>query len=125
MTFQLSHGIVPRKAIQAIPKLGAPVVRDVLTLAEYESFREAPPTWRDRLLAKIHLAVEVNRIRQERLQAEQRLKRLGRAYVDCLYSDDDYKREKRSLEDPIAGLVVPRVDSAKEAGTLLEDLPSL
>ena len=53
MTFQLSHGIVPRKAIQAIPKLGAPVVRDVLTLAEYESFRDALPTWRDRLLAKI------------------------------------------------------------------------
>ncbi len=116
MTFQLSHGIVPRKAIQAIPKLGAPVVRDVLTLAEYESFRDALPTWRDRLLAKIHLAGEVNRIRQERL---------GRAYVDGLYSNDDYKREKRSLEDSIAGLVVPRVESAKEAGKLLEDLPSL
>ncbi|MCI0898002.1 MAG: recombinase family protein, partial [Chloroflexi bacterium] len=73
----------------------------------------------------IHLADEVNRIGQERLQAEQRLKRLGRTYVDGLYSDDDYKREKRSLEDSIAGLVVPGVDSAKEAGELLEDLPAL
>ena len=62
---------------------------------------------------------------QERLQTEQRLKRLGRAYVDGLYSDDDYKREKHSLEDSIAGLVVPLVDAAKEAGELLEDLPSL
>ena len=84
-----------------------------------------PDAWMDRVLAKIHLADEVNRIGQERLQAEQRLKRLGRAYVDGLYSDDDYKREKRSLEDSIAGLVVPGVDSAKEAGELLEDLPGL
>ena len=62
---------------------------------------------------------------QERLQAEQRLKRLGRAYVDGLYSDDDYKREKHSVEDSIAGLVVPLVDTAKEAGEPLEALPSL
>jgi len=84
-----------------------------------------PDAWMDRVLAKIHLADEVNRIGQERLQAEQRLRRLGRAYVDGLYSDDDYKREKRSLEDSIAGLVVPGVDSAKEAGELLGDLPAL
>ena len=44
-------------------------------------------------------------IGQERLQAEKRLKRLGRAYVDGLYSDDDYMREKCSLQDSIAGLV--------------------
>ena len=67
----------------------------------------------------------VQGIGQERLQAEQRLKRLGRAYVDGLYSDDDYKREKHSLEDSIAGLVVPGVDTAKEAGEPLEALPSL
>ena len=84
-----------------------------------------PEAWMDRVLAKIHLADEVNRIGQERLQAEQRLRRLGRAYVDGIYSDDDYRREKRSLEESIAGLVVPGVDSAKEAGELLEDLPAL
>ena len=84
-----------------------------------------PDVWMDRVLAKIHLADEVNRIGQERQQAEQRLQRLGRAYVDGLYSDDDYRREKRSLEDSIAGLVVPGVDSAKEAGELLGDLPAL
>ena len=59
------------------------------------------------------------------MKPEQRLKRLGRAYVDGLYPDDDYRREKRSLEEYIAGLVVPGVDSAKEAGELLEDLPAL
>ncbi|MDA0264905.1 MAG: zinc ribbon domain-containing protein [Chloroflexi bacterium] len=84
-----------------------------------------PEAWMDRVLAKIHLADEVNRIGQERLQTEQRLMRLGKAYVDGLYSDDDYRREKRSLEEMLAGLVIPGVDSAKEAGRLLEDLPAL
>ena len=54
MTFQPEPGIVLRqKAIQAIPDLDAPLVRDVLTQAEYEAFRDALPTWRDRLIAMI------------------------------------------------------------------------
>ena len=71
-----------------------------------------PEAWMDRVLAKIHLADEVNRIGQERLQTEQRLKRLGRAFVDGLYTDDDYRREKRSLEESLAAIVVLGVDSA-------------
>jgi hypothetical protein len=50
---------------------------------------------------------------------------LGTAYVDGLYDDDGYRREKRSLEDKIANLVVPGVDAAMEAGKLLENLPVL
>ena len=76
-------------------------------------------------MAKIQLADELNRIGQERVQTEHRLKRLGKAYVDGLYSDDDYRREKRSLEELLSGLVIPDVDSAKEAGELIEDLPAL
>ena len=71
------------------------------------------------------MAGEVERLEQERIQAEQRLKRLGKAYVDGLYSDDDYRREKRSLEEKLASLVVPGVDATKEAGKLLENLPTL
>lgn len=45
MTFQPGPGIVPRQAkVQAIPDFGALVVWDVLTQAEYESFRDALPT---------------------------------------------------------------------------------
>ena len=84
-----------------------------------------PEAWMDRVLAKIHLADEVERIQQERQLAGQRLKRLGKAYVDGLYPDDDYRREKRALEEKLATLVVPGVDAAKEAGELLERLPSL
>ena len=67
----------------------------------------------------------VERVRHERTQTEQRLKRLGRAYVDGLYDDDGYRREKRSLEDKLANLVVPGVDAAMEAGNPLENLPVL
>ena len=84
-----------------------------------------PEAWMDRVLAQIQLADEIARVAQERKETEQRLKRLGRAYVDGLYSEDDYRRERRYLEDRLASLVVPGVDSAKEAGKLLEHLPQL
>ena len=79
----------------------------------------------DRVLARIHLADEMKRIEQERRNVDQRLRRLGKAYVDGLYGDDDYKREKRSLEDRAAALVIPGIDVAMEAGKLLESLPAL
>jgi len=52
----------------------------------------------NRMLAKIHLTDEVEWVRLERIQAEQRLRRLGKAYVEGLDADDDYRREKRALE---------------------------
>ena len=84
-----------------------------------------PDAWMDRVLARIHLADEVERIQQEREQVSQRLRRLGKAYVDGLYSDDDYRREKRALEERLGSLVVPGVNAAREAGKLLENLPAL
>ena len=79
----------------------------------------------DRVLARIHLADEAEKVSQERTQAEQRLRRLGKAYVDGLYADDDYRREKRALEEKLSSLLVPGVDAAREAGKLLKDLPTL
>ena len=84
-----------------------------------------PDSWMDRVLARIQLADDVERVNQERTQAEQRLRRLGKAYVDGLYSDDDYCREKRGLEEKLAGLVVPEVDATREVGKLLARLPQL
>ena len=62
---------------------------------------------------------------QKGRQTEQRLKRLGKAFVDGLDSDEDYRRENRTLRDKPAILVVPGVDAAMEAGKLLEHLPDL
>ena len=84
-----------------------------------------PDAWTDRVLAQVHLVDEVERVQQERRDVEQRLRRLGTAYVDGLYSNEDYHREKRFLEDRISSLVIPGVDAAREAGKILEDLPLL
>ena len=79
----------------------------------------------DRVLAKNHLADDVSRIGQERLPAELLLQQSDRAFLGGLFSDDDYRRVERALEELPAGLVVPGVDSTKAAGALLEDLPAV
>ncbi len=54
MALQPVPGFLPlQTVIQPTPDLGAPLVQDVLTQAEYEAFRDALPTWRDRLLAMV------------------------------------------------------------------------
>ena len=70
------------------------------------------------------VALIISPLQKDR-QTEQRLKRLGKAYAEGLYSDEDYRRENRTLEDKLATLVVPEVDAAMEAGKLLEHFPDL
>ena len=84
-----------------------------------------PDSWMDRLLARIQLADEVKRVDRERKETEQRLKRLGQVYLDNLMTPEEYRRQKRLLEDRIQALVVPGVDAIEEAGGLLELLPQL
>ena len=67
----------------------------------------------------------MKRVEEERKQTEQRLKRLGQVYLDDLVPYEDYKRQKRQLEDRLQSLVVPSVDAAQQAGKLLESLPQL
>ena len=58
-----------------------------------------PEAWMDRVLAKVHLADEVKRVEQERRETEQRLRRLAQVYLDNLVSNEEYRRQKRQLED--------------------------
>ena len=68
---------------------------------------------------------EKERIASERKQAEARLKRLGRAYVDGLIAERAYQSEKRQLKERISSLVIPEVDLAVEAGALLDQVQDL
>ena len=45
--------LAPKTPNQPMATLDAPVARDVLTQAEYEAFRDALPTWRDRLIVMV------------------------------------------------------------------------
>ena len=82
-------------------------------------------TWMERVLARVHLEDEVERVRQERIQVEQRLRRLGQVYLDGLLQRGESQRQRRLLEDKLAGQIVPGVDAAQEARKLLENLPAL
>ena len=84
-----------------------------------------PDSWQERMLTQIQLVDEFKRVEQERTEVEQRLKRLGRAYVDGVYNEESYRRELKTLKQKLSGLVVPEIDESNEAGKLLENLPEL
>ena len=84
-----------------------------------------PDAWVDRVLAQVHLADEVKRVSDERKKAEQRLRRLVQVYVDGHVPEEEYRRQKKRLEEKLRSLVVPDADAAVTAGKLLEDLPAL
>ena len=84
-----------------------------------------PDAWIDRVLAQVHLADEVRRVGEQRKKVQQRLRRLSQVYVDGHIPDDEYRRQKKGLEEKLRSLVVPDADVALQAGKLLEDLPRL
>ncbi len=45
--------------------------------------------------------------------------------MDGLFSEDDYRGQKRTLDMELESLVVPEVDAAADAGALLKPLPDL
>lgn len=84
-----------------------------------------PKTWLELVLAQIQLADELKRVEQERKRVEERMNRLREVYLEGDPSRDHYTDRKRNLETQLASLVIPDVDAAKEAGKLLEALPTL
>ena len=56
---------------------------------------------------------------------QERLRRLGKAYVDGVYDDEEYKRQKRTAELELGSLVLPEADAAAEAGKLISELQTL
>ncbi len=68
---------------------------------------------------------EAESIREKRQKVQERLRRLGKAYVDGVYDDDEYGRQKRACELELESLVLPEADAATEAGKLISQLPRL
>ena len=81
--------------------------------------------WMDQVMALINVQDDVEAVRERRRQLEEKLRRLGKAYVNGMYSDSDFDREKRYVAMEMESLVVPEADAAVEAGRLMEDLPLL
>jgi len=86
---------------------------------------ELGPKWLEEVLAIISLKDEVERVREERNRVEEKLRRMARAYMDNLFPDEEYHRQKRLLEMELESLAVPQANAAEEAGNLIQDLPRL
>jgi hypothetical protein len=83
------------------------------------------PNWKKQVLSRLAAESDYVKVTRERQQIQDRLKRLGKAYVDNLISDKDYEMEKRLLETKLDSLVVPEVEAAFDAASLIEDLNRL
>ena len=76
-------------------------------------------------MERISLRDEVARVQAEREQAQEKLRRLGKAFVDGMVDEPDYERHKAQLEFDLTSLVVPEADAVAEAGRLVQRLPEL
>ena len=86
---------------------------------------ELEPNWLEAVLGRIALRDEVERVRIQRLQVQEKLNRLGNAYLDLLITEEECKRRKRLLDLEMESLVVPQANAAEEAGRLVQGLPRL
>ena len=86
---------------------------------------ELGPKWEEEILSIISVGDEVERVKGRRKKALEKLKRLGRAYVDGVYDDMEYRRQKQLLDAELESLVAPEADAATEADQLIEKFPEL
>ena len=79
----------------------------------------------EEVLSIVSTRDEAGSIREKRQKVQERFRRLGKAYVDGVYDDDEYKRQKRACERELESLVLSEAeaDAAAEAGRLISELP--
>jgi DNA invertase Pin-like site-specific DNA recombinase len=115
------------RSIQECPGHGGAITCSTIDsqVRELVSAIELGPKWLEEVLSIISLKDDVERINKERDEVKARLLRLGRAYVDNVMPEEEYKRQKRLLELSLESLVVPDYNAAEAAGKLILDLPKL
>ncbi|MFC1990817.1 hypothetical protein ACFLU9_01530 [Chloroflexota bacterium] len=86
---------------------------------------ELGPQWLEEILSIISLKDEVEKVGKKRQAAQEKLRRMAKAYMDGLFPDEEYHRQKKLLEMELESLVVPQANAAEEAGKLIMDLPGL
>jgi DNA invertase Pin-like site-specific DNA recombinase len=86
---------------------------------------ELGPRWLEEVLAIIRLKDEVARVKKDRQDVQEKLRRMTRAYIDGLFPDAEYHRQKKLLEMELESLVVPGANAAEAAGKLILNLHNL
>ena len=77
------------------------------------------------MLSIVSLKDEARQVRKRKQAAQEKLRRMAKAYIDGVFPDEEYHRQKKLLEMELESLVVPAADAAKEAGKLLLNLKQL
>jgi site-specific DNA recombinase len=67
----------------------------------------------------------VHRVKKEREATKEKIRRMAKAYIDGVFPDGEYNRQRCLLEMELESLVVPAANAAEEAGKLILDLSKL
>lgn len=86
---------------------------------------ELGPSWLEQVLALVAEKDQIKDVEQTQGKIQEKLQRLGRAYVDGLYEEPEYKAEKNRLGLELESLAMLQLSTVKEAGLLLLKLPRL
>ena len=86
---------------------------------------ELGPKWLEEVLTIISLKDDVERVKKERRAVQEKLRRMAKAYVDGIFPDEEYHRQKKLLKMELESLVVPQASAAEEAGKLIMNLSGL
>ena len=86
---------------------------------------ELGPQWLEEVLAIISLKDEVEKVKKDRTAVQEKLRRMAKAYIDGLFPDEEYNRQRKLLEMELESLVVPGANAAEEAGKLIMNLREL
>jgi len=113
-----SHGICPGGGSITCPVIDKQISKLIEAI-------ELGPQWLEEVLSIISLKDEVEKVGKKRQAAQEKLRRMAKAYMDGLFPDEEYHRQKKLLEMELESLVVPHANAAEEAGKLILDLPRL
>ena len=109
------------------PSAGGSITCDIVDeqMAAIVEAIELGPKWVEQVLSIISVSDEIDAVGKKRRKALEKLRRLGKIYLDEVLDDDGYRHQKRQIELELESLVVPQADAAEEAGRLVERLRDL
>ena len=113
-----SHGICPGGGSITCPVVDEQISKLIEAI-------ELGPQWLEEVLSIISLKDEVDQVKKKRQAVQEKLRRMAKAYVDGVFPDEEYHRQKKLLEMELESLVIPQANAAEEAGKLIMDLPRL
>ncbi len=114
-----SHGICPSKSGSIPCRIADEQIGNIIEAIELG------PRWLEEVLAIVALKDEVERVKKQRLDIQAKLKRMAKAYIDNLFDENEYNRQKKLMELELESLRVPEASAAEEAGNLIKELPRL